>query len=167
MNKLITSAVWTLSVPTSLLLWRYQQQVRNIGSDPTARVNHLISAHKVLQFTGQAIDQYDPTERANPIFIGVKPGRDSSFKDKLMEVTKTVTTADWIHANNNWLEPFLQSQSPTDEAIFYDKLSKSFNEKTVALVPKEHRQRMIHSLPKRKAQTGTVTRIYGTTTFCY
>jgi hypothetical protein len=72
MNKL-SSAIWTPSAPTSLAVVALLV-VRNIGSGATARVNRLISAHKILQFTGQAIDQYDPTERANPIFIGVKPG---------------------------------------------------------------------------------------------
>ncbi|RFN54880.1 hypothetical protein FIE12Z_847 [Fusarium flagelliforme] len=181
MNKL-SSAIWTPSAPTSLAVVALLI-VRNIGSDSTARVNRLISAHEVLQFTGQAIDQYDPTERANPVFIGVKPGtllsetaqlakpasNDADFillqqrtqqtvkmkpflKDKLMELTKTVTTTDWVHENSNWLDPFLQSQSPTDEAIYYDKLSKSFNEKTVALVPKEHRQRIILALYPSEAR---------------
>lgn len=75
-NKL-SSAIWTPSGPTSLAVVALLL-VRNIGSDSTARVNRLISAHKVLQFTGLTIDNYDPKDRTNLIIIGIKPGTVSS-----------------------------------------------------------------------------------------
>jgi len=44
------------------------------------------------------------------------------------------------------LEVPAQPRKSTNEASLYDKLSKSFNEKTAILVLKEHRQRMVLAL---------------------
>ncbi|CAG7564060.1 unnamed protein product [Fusarium equiseti] len=51
------------------------------------------------------------------------------------------------------LEVPTQPRKSTDEASFYDKLNKSFDEKTVVLVLKEHRQRMVLALyPSEKRE---------------
>lgn len=105
MNKL-SSAIWTSSAPTSFAVVALLV-VRNIGSDSTARVNHLISTYQVLQLTGLAIDNYDPKDRTNPIFIVVKPGTVSS-------ATTTAPIAEAAHNDADFVL-LQQNTKPTAE----------------------------------------------------